>query len=160
GNVVVNPVGSLTLALGALLTSGSGSAAVTVGAGPNASLNLVGETVLFQNNGGSGNTVLNSVTRTGNLLVAAASNVVLPGVNSCGGGTAPSAGTRTVGNHAALGTGMLTLTAGTLQASSAVTLANPLAFNNSVVTIGGSSNLTLAGPGTLADVSAPANTLD
>ncbi|MHA6197227.1 autotransporter-associated beta strand repeat-containing protein [Pseudomonas wadenswilerensis] len=104
-------------------------------------------------NGGSAYTL----TKTGS------GNLVLNGANTYQGGTLLSGGTLTVGNDQALGSGALTVSAGTsLNSNKSVTLANDIALNanlnvsgsndlrlNGAVTGGASNKLTKTGTGNL-----------
>lgn len=75
--------------------------------------------------------------------------LVLAGANKHGG-TALNSGTLLVLTNSALGTGDLTLNGGTLEAGTAVSLANAYSVSGSS-TIGGVNNLILHGSGTLGD---------
>jgi autotransporter-associated beta strand protein len=86
--------------------------------------------------------------------------VVLNGGNTYSGNTTLSSGTLIVGKDNALGSGMLIWSSGTLQANVPVKLANPFSVSGpangpSPPTIGGSTNITFTGQGTIA----AANTL-
>jgi len=72
---------------------------------------------------------------------AGAGTLVLSGANSITGGFRVSAGTLTVANDTALGTGTLTLNGGTLQSDSARVFDNPVLLSASS-TLGGSAAMT------------------
>jgi autotransporter-associated beta strand protein len=85
----------------------------------------------------------------GSLTKVGMGTLTLTGANTYGGPTTLMAGVLEVGNSAALGTGPLILSGGTLQALASITLANPSFTVSGPATLGGSSNITLALPGTL-----------
>ena len=98
-------------------------------------------------------TVNSAISGTGGLTVAqnTAGTISLAAAagNSYSGGTTLAGGTLSVANASALGNGTLTLIGGTLVNTfgSNFALGNPVVFNNSVVTIGNTTNgLSLAGP--------------
>jgi autotransporter-associated beta strand protein len=82
------------------------------------------------------------------LTKAGAGELALSAANTYAGGTILMAGTLTLANNGALGSGALTLDGGTLQASADTTITNSLIVGGNA-TIGGSSNLTLNGSVTL-----------
>ncbi|MBV9124755.1 MAG: autotransporter-associated beta strand repeat-containing protein, partial [Planctomycetes bacterium] len=83
------------------------------------------------------------------LTKAGSGNLVLTAANSYTGGTTVSAGTLTVGNNTALGTGPLTLVFAVVTANgSPVTLANPLTLAGNF-SVAGTADLTFSGPATL-----------
>jgi autotransporter-associated beta strand protein len=102
--------------------------------------------------GGNDLTLIGSITQSsrvsGSLVKTGTGNLTLFGTNTYSGGTTLSAGTLTVANNAALGTGLLTFNNGILQAAVPVTLANAFTVGGAA-TIGGSNILTLGGAGTL-----------
>lgn len=70
--------------------------------------------------------------------------LVLSGSNTLSGGIALSAGTLSLGNDNALGTGNFTINAGTVQSNSARTISNNITVGGNF-TIGGSNDLTFNG---------------
>ena len=128
---------AVTLANPLLVTASStlgGANALTFG-GPTT---LLASTTLTVNDAG-GATLAGAITESGGpmaLTVAGTGLLNLPNANVYSGGTTLSAvigssvGTLAVGTNTALGTGTLTLTAGVLQANTAVTLANAVALNS------------------------------
>jgi uncharacterized repeat protein (TIGR01451 family) len=128
GNLTVN--GSLAVTFsGAVTLTGNRTLGIVA---PTTISGIVGET------GGSW-----TLTKTGN------GALVLSAANTYSGGTALTAGTITVGNNSALGTGTLTVTSGAIAAGSApVTLANPLTLGGNF-TVTGSQALTFTGTATL-----------
>jgi autotransporter-associated beta strand protein len=83
-----------------------------------------------------------SLTKTGQ------NELDLTGANTFTGGTTLSAGTLSVGNNAALGTGTLALNGGTLQSSGPFTLANRFTVGGAA-TLSGNNSFTLSGAATL-----------
>ena len=79
--------------------------------------------------------------------------LTLPNANSYSGNTYVNAGTRDVGNSAALsgGTGTLVLSGGTFQATNSLTIPNPLSFSNANITLGNGTQapITFTGTATL-----------
>ena len=115
-------------------------------------------------NGSSSTTYSGTITSTGGDLTKSGSGTLtLTGANSYNGGTDLTGGAIAVGNNNALGTGTLTMAAGTtLQAASGVTLGNLIALtgnatvdtNGNALTLsniisGGANGLTKIGSGTL-----------
>jgi autotransporter-associated beta strand protein len=138
-NSVTTGTGTLTLT-GNVTDSGTSTIS--------GNLNLGGTSQTFQVNSGAILTISAAVSG-GSLTKSGSGTLVLSNRNSYTGGTTLSAGTLTAGNNSALGSGTLTLQAGTLSASGgAVSLANPVTVAGNV-TIGGSSAMTLSGALTL-----------
>ncbi len=154
---------------GYTLTIASGAVATVTGAS-----NILGGTLAFGTQpailttvAGDTMTINSTITGSGGLTVASpaaagsigAGNGILQigNPNSYTGGTWLAGGVLLIGNNTALGSGTLTLIDGTLQAAAAVTLSNPVALNNSSVTISGSNNLTFSGPITLTDTNMAAD---
>ncbi|HTJ93984.1 MAG TPA: autotransporter domain-containing protein, partial [Pararobbsia sp.] len=110
---------------------------------------VTGSTVTLGGNtltlgGGADGTYSGTLSGTGGLVKEGAGTQALLSANTYSGGTTLAGGTLVVGNNAALGTGGLTVAApATLDATTAVTLANPVALD-ATLTAGGSANLTLA----------------
>nr|WP_241030913.1 autotransporter domain-containing protein [Paraburkholderia sp. Ac-20347] len=113
--------------------SGVGGTSVTLG----------GNTLTL--GGGSDGSYGGTISGTGGIVKAGAGTQTLSGANTYSGGTTLEGGTLVAGNDAALGTGTLTVAApATLDASTAVTLANAVALNDTL-TIGGSADTVLSG---------------
>ena len=96
-NVQINPNGLLTVSSGALMTVGGTSAGNTVslGTGTGSAFFLPTETVLFQNNSGSGNTNFNGpIIGSGSLVIAGGNGIFLSTTsNTFSGGAILNAGT-------------------------------------------------------------------
>jgi autotransporter-associated beta strand protein len=164
GNNTALGTGTLAFNGGTLLASGgpvtlgnavtlSGSATV---AGANdltlsGSVTLTGNRTLTINNTGT-TTLSGGVGQSGgswSFTKAGAGLLVVTATGSYGGGTTLSAGTLSVANALALGTGKLILSGGTLEASGGpMALANTVTISANVV-LGGANNLTLTGAVTL-----------
>jgi autotransporter-associated beta strand protein len=133
------------------------SASMTTGTG---TLTLGGNVTDTGTSSISGNLALGAAGRTFTVNTSATLNVsavvsggvglsksgmgtlVLSAANTYSGGTTLTAGTLTVGNNTALGTGGLTLITGTLGSTgTAITLANPVTLNGNI-TLAGSVGLT------------------
>jgi autotransporter-associated beta strand protein len=89
-----------------------------------------------------------SGTADAGLTKAGIGELALSAANTYAGGTILMAGTLTLANNSALGSGGLTLNAGILQASADTSVSNPLTVAGNG-TIGGSSNLIFGGDVTL-----------
>lgn len=110
---------------------------------------LTAGTTLTVTNSGT-TTFLGTVSGSGNLTEAAAlGTLVLPGRNAYTGMTTLSSGTLMVGDNGALGTGVLDLDGGTLQASNGLTFTNVFTVTNTSM-VSSTSDLTFVGPGTLS----------
>ena len=143
---IINGTGSRTLAL----TSGD----ITVGAGNNGVLSLDMTTLALGGDsvmdiGGTGNLTINSVVAdsggTRSLTKAGAAELVLSAANTFSGGVTISAGTLTLTNAAALGSGDVTLAGGTLKLSGINLTAGSLNVTaNSIIDFSGSSTLNLS----------------
>ncbi|VVE37651.1 autotransporter-associated beta strand repeat-containing protein [Pandoraea anhela] len=93
-------------------------------------------------------TLGNIVSGTGGISLSGSARLTLSGANSYAGGTSLTGGTLVAGNTTALGSGAVQVsgTTGVLDASTPVTLANPIAIGaGSTLTLGGSAALTLSG---------------
>lgn len=123
-----DPTASLALTTGTLLTSGGTTTGNTVSV-PVIALGT-GDGVFLTNTGTS--TVSGSITGTGGQTIGGGGTLALPVASGLTGAVAVNVGTVSLGSGAALGSGTITLTAGTLAASNAggVTVANALALNN------------------------------
>ena len=88
-----------------------------------------------------------AIAGAGSLNKSGAGALTLSGANTFSGGVTHSGGTLTIGNAAALGTGMLTLAGGTLNNNGNYTLANNilLAGGGNAIQLGSANNLTLSG---------------
>jgi autotransporter-associated beta strand protein len=137
---------SVTTGTGTLILTGNvtDSGASTI----SGKLALGGTSQTFQVNTGATLTIPASISG-GGFTKSGSGTLVLSSSNSYTGGTTLSSGTLTAGNSSALGSGTLTLQAGTLSVSGgAVSLANAVTLAGNV-TIGGSLALTLSGALTL-----------
>jgi len=85
-----------------------------------------------------------SISGGAGIQLTGAGILALPAANAFTGGVTVSAGTLSIGNNAALGTGNLTLNGGTLVSSTAVVTTNNCLLNANSF-IGGTNNLTLSG---------------
>jgi autotransporter-associated beta strand protein len=138
-NSVATGTGTLTLT-GNVTDSGTSTI--------NGNLALGGTAQTVQVNSGATLTIPAAISG-GGLTKSGSGTLVLSSKNSYTGGTTLSAGSLTAGNSSALGSGTLTLQAGTLSASGgAASLANAVTLAGNV-TIGGSVALTLSGALTL-----------
>ncbi len=139
---------TLTLAGGALATT----------AGFTTTNTIIGGTLAFGSNEGilqtnaAAITTLNStITGSGGLTIGGGGTLNLPNANTYTGTTVQGNGILNVGNSASLGTGTASFVNGTVQSLAGVTLPNPVALNNSYVTLSGLTNLNLSGPVTATD---------
>ena len=128
----------------------TGTSPVTLG-----TVKLNGADVLSVGNTGGGTTLTGNITNTAGtdtLTVSGAGVLNLPNAITDANGTTLSGGTLNVGNNAAPGASALTLTSGTIEASTAgIVLANPLTFNaTGSLTIGGPTALGFSGGVTLS----------
>jgi autotransporter-associated beta strand protein len=143
---LLNGSGSRTLTLTSgdiTRTAGSSGtqtlAFTTLALGGDAAMNIngTGSLVITSTVANSGGT--RSLTKSGT------GELVLSGANTFSGGTTLSAGTLSVGNNSALGSGALTINGGTLSATGGSrTVANSVSVGGDFV-IGGASALTLTG---------------
>ena len=150
---------------GFTLTLSSGGLVGTQAFSTTNSNTIIGGTLAFgtsegilTSTGGAIITLNSTITGSGGLTLAGTGVVNLPNANTYTGGTVLGGSTLNLGSNNSLGTGTVTLVAGTIQALAAVTINNAVTFNNSSVTIAGSNNLTLSGPITLADTGTAACT--
>jgi len=147
GGTVINggtvSVGSNN-ALGSGALTANNNATLTASTGVNLAnqVNLNGNLTVT----GPNNVTLNgAVAGTGGLIKNGAGQLTLDGNNSYAGNTFLNAGTLTVGNNNALGTGALNTLAGTtLDSNTTVSLGNNLNLGG-LLTIGGSQDLLLQG---------------
>lgn len=142
---------TLGVAAGAILSEGNNVLTVSGGTVDFGAA----EGILGQNNANI--TMNSSLTGTGGLTVynTTAGNITLAAANTYTGGTtvnATGSGNLTLGNASALGNGAVTLIAGTPNntVGANFALANPVNFNNSVVTLGGGNRILFVGPITVA----------
>ncbi|VVD59506.1 glycine-rich autotransporter protein [Pandoraea horticolens] len=133
---------------------GTGSLTVNGGAIQAASTGLsIALPVMLGTNGltisGANPLVLsNAVTGSGSMSLTGTGSLTLSGHNTYSGGTSLASGTLIAGSNTALGGGTVQVsgTAGVLDASTPVTLANRIAIGGgSTLTLGGSAPLTLSG---------------
>jgi autotransporter-associated beta strand protein len=128
--------GNTTINSGAQLALGNGGATGSVAG----SITDSGTLAIDQ----SGSFALNNVSGAGNVLQEGTGTTILGSGLSYTGGTTVLAGTLSVGNPSALGTGPLTINGGELLASASETITSP-----STVTIEGSSTIAAASGQTL-----------
>jgi autotransporter-associated beta strand protein len=158
-----------TLAMG-IANAFAASSAVTVNGGATLALNdfaqtannlsgagsiTLGSATLTANNGVSSTTFAGGISGTGALDKTGAATLTLTGANAYSGGTAIAAGTLTMGNASALGTGILAMAAGTTldflgsyTVNNAVTLSGDPTFNVN-------TGLTTTWTGSISDGTAP-----
>lgn len=113
-------------------------------------------------NGTSDTTISGILSGTGSLTKSGAGTLTLSGANTFTGGTTLSAGVLAIGNNSALGSGILAITGGSIQASggsrsfanaatlganASVTGANDLAFAGKLTQSGGNRTLTISNTG-------------
>ena len=152
-NIALNPTQSLTLASGELMTVGNNVSANTVSLGTGAAgnaFNLAGETILFQDNQGGGNTNFNGlISGWGSLVISGTYGVYLASAsNTFTGGTVLNSGTLIPGGSGNFSTGPVTLIGGTFQPNSGLTFSNAFVINGALTIAGNTATIT--GPTTLA----------
>jgi autotransporter-associated beta strand protein len=88
-----------------------------------------------------------AIAGAGSLNKSGLGTLTLSGANTFSGGVTNNAGILTLGNAAALGTGILTLNGGTLNNNGSLTLTNNIliAGSGSAIQLGSANNLTLTG---------------
>ena len=137
GETLTNPVtlnGSVTLAPSSMNGSSSSSSGLTF----SGLVTLASNSTISVTSGGPGFVLSGNISGSGQLTVSGLGSLTLTGsANTYSGGTvfnagnvATGLGTLTVANSSALGNGLLTLTGGTLRATSPITLQNLLSFTN------------------------------
>jgi autotransporter-associated beta strand protein len=137
---------SITTEAGALTLNGDVTASGTSSISGN--LTLAG-TSTFTVNGTGTLTVSAAIGGSGGLTKAGSGTLAITVGGSYSGGTTLNAGTLAVGDPAALGTGTVTLAAGTISATgAAVSLANAVSVTGNF-SVGGTLGLTFTGPVTL-----------
>ncbi len=131
--------GALSVSSGAILTNGSVGATGTEFLITGGSVNLIGETDLFQNIGlfttFTDTKFTSPITGTGPLVISGLGQIQLASTNTYSGGTiVNSANTIFMDTNAAFGTGPLTLTGGTLTSNTASnTFSNAVNLNGVVL---------------------------
>lgn len=152
-NATLNGTGTSALTVASLSFGGTAAAAtsgtepLTIGA-----VTLNGTDTLTV--GAAGATITGNIGNaapTDTLVAAGTGTLNLPNANTDTNPTVLNGATLNLGNAAGLGTGPVTLTSGTIRTSTAaLTIANPLTFNNNgAVTLGGANAFTLSGAVTL-----------
>ena len=140
-------------------TVGSGIAFLISGG----SINLTGETIVFQNVAATGTTNVqtnSTITGTGPLVISGSGAFQLNAANTYSGGTIVDAASNLYfGNASAFGSGAITLTGGAIAPNLAagVTLNNAIVLNGAVSVNAQSGTVTFTGPVTVANNSYLAN---
>lgn len=148
GSVTKTTSGTLTLSGTCNYTGGTTvSAGTLIGTTTSLQGDITNNGIVRFNQAGNG-TYSGILSGTGSVEKAGAGNVTLGGPNLFGGGTTISAGTLTAGNATCLGTGSVTLDAGTLNLSS-LNVSNDLLINGGTVTNAGSLTGTVGAGSTI-----------